>query len=589
MESRGMRVRVRVASIALVVALLWSGASASAGGITIYWGQITDEASLAQTCASGNFEIVIVSYLLINGTINSETPELNLAGHSTNSLNVDIKSCQSSGVKVFLSLDGAVANADHAQYLSSYLWDNFLEGNSGSGPVGDAIVDGIDFGIYEATTQHWDDLALAISNLSTSSKKVYLSAAPQCPYPDAWLGTALKTGLFDYVWIQFFNNIQCEYVTDATDLLSSWNEWTNSKSVHTVQTRGFYLGLAAAPGFTGTGGYIEPDKLISEVLPQIKASSKYGGVTLWTKYWDEQTNYSSSIKPYVNISDAPAADIGIYWGQNTEEASLGETCASGNFKIVVVSYLLINGTINAETPELNLAGHPTNSLNADIKSCQSSGVKVFMSLDGAVANAEHAQGLASYLWENFLEGNSGSGPVGDAVLDGIDFGDYEASTEHWDDLVTAISNLSTSSSKVYLSAAPQCPYPDRWLDKALQTGLFDYVWIQFFNNPTCEYAENDTSKLVSSWNEGIDSVQTLQTRGFFLGLPAAPGYVYSGGYIEPNILTSDVLPQIKPSSKYGGVMLWTKYWDEKTNYSSSIKLDIIMKPSPVDVPTLASV
>ncbi|GLJ20983.1 hypothetical protein SUGI_0383510 [Cryptomeria japonica] len=536
-----VRVRVRVASIALVVALLWSGASASAGGITIYWGQITDEASLAQTCASGNFEIVIVSYLLINGTINSETPELNLADHPTNSLNVDIKSCQSSGVKVFLSLDGAVANADHAQYLSSYLWDNFLGGNSGSGPVGDAIVDGIDFGIYEATTQHWDDLALAISNLSTSSKKVYLSAAPQCPYPDAWLGTALKTGLFDYVWIQFFNNIQCEYVTDATDLLSSWNEWTNSNSVHTVQTRGFYLGLAAVPGFTGTGGYIEPDKLISEVLPQIKASSKYGGVTLWTKYWDEQTNYSSSIKPYVNISDAPAADIGIYWGQNTEEASLGETCASGNFKIVVVSYLLINGTINAETPELNLAG------------------------------------------------NSGSGPVGDAVLDGIDFGDYEASTEHWDDLVTAISNLSTSSNKVYLSAAPQCPYPDRWLGKALQTGLFDYVWIQFFNNPTCEYAENETSKLVSSWNEWTDSVQTLQTRGFFLGLPAAPGYVYSGGYIEPNILTSDVLPQIKPSSKYGGVMLWTKYWDEKTNYSSSIKPDIVMKPSPVDVPTLASV
>ncbi|GLJ20989.1 hypothetical protein SUGI_0383630 [Cryptomeria japonica] len=292
-------------------------------------------------------------------------------------------------------------------------------------------------------------------------------------------------------------------------------------------------------------------------------------------------------------SGAFAGNIAIYWGQNgpdETEASLAETCASGNFEIVIVSYLLINGTSNPDLPELDVVNHPIEELNDDIKSCQSSGKKVFLSLYGAVASAKHAQNLSSYLWDNFLGGNSGSGPLGDVVLDGIDFGVYEGSIEHWDDLAGAISNLSTSSEKVYLSAAPQCPYPDAWLDKALQTGLFDYVWIQFFNNPTCEYANNDASKLVNSWITWISSsINTIQTEGFYLGLPAASEYVYSGGYIEPDTLISDVLPEIKAFSKYGGVTLWTKYWDQQTNYSSSIKDSVIMKSSSIDVPTLASV
>ncbi|GLJ20971.1 hypothetical protein SUGI_0383230 [Cryptomeria japonica] len=293
------RSEIRTASITVVLALLWSGASE--GSISVYWGQNGNEASLVDTCASGNFAIVLLSFLITFG--DGQTPVLNLAGHcdpssgGCQSLGADIKSCQSRGVKVFLSLGGAsgsyaAATVDDTRNVTTYLWNNFLGGQSDSRPLGDAVLDGIDFDIV-ATTDLSENLAKAVSALSTPDKKVYLSAAPECPYPDAHLGNALQTGLFDYVWIQFYNNPSCQYADgDASDLVNSWNQWTTS--ITTVQTEGFFLGLPASSAAAGSG-FIPTDALITKVLPQVRASPNYGGVMLWSKYYDEQTGYSSAI------------------------------------------------------------------------------------------------------------------------------------------------------------------------------------------------------------------------------------------------------------------------------------------------------
>ena len=56
----------------------------------------------------------------------------------------------------------------------------------------------------------------------------------------------------------------------------------------------------------------------------------------------------------------------------------------------------------------------------------------------------------------------------------------------------------------------------------------------------------------------------------FFGVPAAAGAVYSGGYIAPKVLITEVLPSIKNSSMYGGVMLWSRYWDNTIGYSDAI-------------------
>jgi chitinase len=179
--------------------------------------------------------------------------------------------------------------------VADYLWNNFLGGESDSRPLGDAVLDGIDFDIEGGTPEHWDELAEFLSEYS-QQRKVYLTAAPQCPFPDYYLGAALNTGLFDYVWVQFYNNAPCEYRDNADNLKSSWDQWVSS-----IQADEIFLGLPAAPAAAGSG-YIPPDVLISEVLPYVKNSSKYGGVMLWNRYYDIQNNYSQAIKPYVNLN-----------------------------------------------------------------------------------------------------------------------------------------------------------------------------------------------------------------------------------------------------------------------------------------------
>ncbi|OAY81166.1 Acidic endochitinase [Ananas comosus] len=271
-----------------------------------------------------------------------------------------------------------------------------------------------------------------------------------------------------------------------------------------------------------------------------------------------------------------AGRIAIYWGQNGNEGTLADTCATGNYKYVNIAFLPTFG--NGQTPMINLAGHcdPSSvdgctALSHDIRSCQSRGVKVMLSIGGGagsyyLASSQDAMQVAEYLWNNFLGGSSPSRPLGDAVLDGIDF-DIEGGTNQlWDELARYLKSYSKGGRKVYLTAAPQCPFPDAWVGGALNTGLFDYVWVQFYNNPPCQYNQGNTANFISAWKQWL----SIPARKIFLGLPAAPQAAGSG-FVPAGDLTSQVLPIIKKSGKYGGIMLWSKYYDDLTGYSSAVK------------------
>ncbi|XP_002511934.2 hevamine-A [Ricinus communis] len=271
-----------------------------AGGIAIYWGQNGNEGTLAETCATGNYKYVNLAFLSTFG--GGRTPMINLAGHcdpysnGCTNLSSEIISCQAKGVKVLLSIGGGVvsyslSSSDDARQVATYLWNNFLGGQSSSRPLGPAVLDGIDFDIEGGTNLYWDDLARFLSAYNNKGKKVHLTAAPQCPYPDAWVGNALKTGLFDYVWVQFYNNPPCQYTSgDINNLEDSWKQWTSD-----IPATKIFLGLPASPEAAGSG-FIPVADLTSNVLPAIKGSEQYGGVMLWSKYFDDQSGYSSSIK-----------------------------------------------------------------------------------------------------------------------------------------------------------------------------------------------------------------------------------------------------------------------------------------------------
>ncbi|QCD82477.1 hevamine-A-like [Vigna unguiculata] len=180
--------------------------------------------------------------------------------------------------------------------------------------------------------------------------------------------------------------------------------------------------------------------------------------------------------------------VAIYWGQNGKEGTLGEVCGTGNYDYVIIAFL--QSFDNGKTPMMNLGGHceaysdGCSGLSSDIESCQAKGTKVLVSLVDRNASTEDASEVASYVWNNFLGGVSSSRPLGPAVLDGIDFGiEYEiegggGSKQYWRDVAKFLRGygVSNQGQKVYITIAPQCPFPDVWIGNSLLSGLFDFVW-----------------------------------------------------------------------------------------------------------------
>ncbi|KAI4313438.1 hypothetical protein L6164_026421 [Bauhinia variegata] len=277
------------------------------------------------------------------------------------------------------------------------------------------------------------------------------------------------------------------------------------------------------------------------------------------------------------------SDSGVlvtYWGQNRFEGTLKETCESGNFKIVNLAFLNVFGT--GQDPDLDFTGHcghgaaSCTNLASEIQYCQSQGIKVLLSLGGEytylydIPSAEFATEFATYLYDNFLSGQSG--PVGSVTLDGIDFFIKHGHPDYVDSLAAELIALRESNNKsFYLSASPNCPSQDAYLGTGIENGRFDYIWVHFYNEQyrTCTYDDrfNETGNLFSSWNTWSSSIPSKSL--LFLGIPANPEGTLNGGYIEPDLLKSDVLPTIKQSSNYGGVMLWNRYYDTSTDPSFS--------------------
>ena len=121
------------------------------------------------------------------------------------------------------------------------------------------------------------------------------------------------------------------------------------------------------------------------------------------------------LQTLASIKASHAGGIAIYWGQNGNEGTLSQTCATGKYSIVNIAFLNIFG--NGQTPQINLAGHCNPAFNTctvvsdGIRSCQSRGIKVMLSIGGGIgryslSSAMDAKNVADYLWNNFLGGKS---------------------------------------------------------------------------------------------------------------------------------------------------------------------------------------
>lgn len=276
-------------------------------------------------------------------------------------------------------------------------------------------------------------------------------------------------------------------------------------------------------------------------------------------------------------------NLAVYWGQNSYGAVNPTDTANWQQPI---SYYCNDDIINTipiafldefystdNLPSINLANtcttvfSGTNLLNcsflaSDIEFCQAAGKIVTISLGGATGSVgftsdSEGAAYAQTIWDLFLEGSSSTRPFGSAVLDGIDM-DIEGGTQTgFVSFLTALRTLMDGGSKpYYITAAPQCPYPDAYIGTTLDEFAFDAVYVQFYNN-YCGLTNYDDPYdwNYSTWDNWAKTVSPNPNVKVYIGAPASSSAAGSG-YVSPSTFTPIIQETMAEYSSFGGVMLW---------------------------------
>ncbi|KAG8220030.1 glycoside hydrolase family 18 protein [Butyriboletus roseoflavus] len=219
-----------------------------------------------------------------NPTDNATFPGTDLADCSA--LAADIEYCQSKGKIVTLSLGGAGGSVGftddaQAQTFAQTIWNLFLGGSSTTRPFGGAVLDGVDLDIEGGGSTGYAAFVTEIRSLASgASKPYYMTGAPQCPFPDANLGSVIDQVGFDAIYVQFYNNA-CGL--QNYDIVSDWNFgqwdiWAQQTSPNPNVK--IYIGAPASSTAAGSG-YVSVADLSNIAVQMRKSFPSFGGVMLW--------------------------------------------------------------------------------------------------------------------------------------------------------------------------------------------------------------------------------------------------------------------------------------------------------------------
>ncbi|KAH8695584.1 glycoside hydrolase family 18 protein [Talaromyces proteolyticus] len=285
--------------------------------------------------------------------------------------------------------------------------------------------------------------------------------------------------------------------------------------------------------------------------------------------------------------------LSVYWGAEDDSTTLSDVCSDDSYDIVNLAFVnkfkgdggypsLSISTLSGPSQAQQDAGATSlqdgSSLVSAIQACQSAGKLVIMSLGGAVdysnvvlSGDDEAKTVADNLWNLFGGGTDETlkplRPFGDVKLDGFDLDNESGDSTGYSALVSRFkSNFAQDSSKTYyLTAAPQCPYPDQSVPLDVCKEL-DYVWVQFYNNGDCNVAQSGFKDAVKTWSDGIGNAK------LFIGALAS-GADGDQGYVDSDTLVKQ-LKDIEEFNlpNFGGAMLWEAQLAVKNgNYQKAIK------------------
>ncbi|KAK0636724.1 glycoside hydrolase family 18 protein [Bombardia bombarda] len=277
-------------------------------------------------------------------------------------------------------------------------------------------------------------------------------------------------------------------------------------------------------------------------------------------------------------------NVALYWGQNSaNQAStqqrLSAYCSNTKFNVIPLAFMNViknpttinfanagdNCTVFAGTQLLSCP-----QMEADIKSCQSAGKTIILSIGGATyteggfTSSAEATTWANTIWAMFGPVQSGSTakrPFGTAVIDGFDL-DIEATSQNmvpFSQQLRSNMDAAASTKNFFLSVAPQCVFPDSANNEMLQAVRFDFVSVQFYNNwcGVNNYNPATASQTAFNfdvWDNWAKTASKNPSVKILLGIPGSPTAA-GQGYVTGNQLAA-VVSYSRQFTSFGGVMVW---------------------------------
>ncbi|KAJ1928978.1 Chitinase 2 [Tieghemiomyces parasiticus] len=274
--------------------------------LVMYWGQnswggqhLDDppnwEKDIDYYCQDDTVDVIIASFLInynlggIPGTnfanhCNETFPNTQL--HHCASITDGIRYCQKRGKKILLSLGGAEGrygfpDDKSAVEFARVIHNLYLGGKSDLRPFDDVVLDGIDLDLEHGgptgVTAFVTELR-RLSVVSNSPRRLIISAAPQCEYPDANLGRPLEEADIDMVLVQFYNN-WCGLMN--FDNIWAWNYPVWHKLIGRMVNKNakIYIGAPSAPA--AGRGFVNLTRL-TQIYRNISSTyDSVGGMMLW--------------------------------------------------------------------------------------------------------------------------------------------------------------------------------------------------------------------------------------------------------------------------------------------------------------------
>ncbi|KAI9810240.1 MAG: hypothetical protein M1827_006374 [Pycnora praestabilis] len=355
----------------------------------------------------------------------------------------------------------------------------------------------------------------------------------------------------------------------ASASLPSSSAMTSSSRASSVSSAAFPAASISVPKSSS----LSPSSILpstSSTTPNILTSAAAGATTA-------SPSTSAIATPSKNNSSS-ADSIAVYFGQtpDTSKTSLLAQCQDPNVNIAILAFLVeyadSNGypTVNfgaacgGQTPEM-MAKAPgllyCTDLATQINQCQALGKKVLLSLGGSTstsgfATPQAATDFATKLWNLFGAGTGEDAALRvfpNATIDGFDIDTEDRMPTNYGTFTTALRTLyATDPSKsYYISAAPQCPYPDASipLDALRAT---DFVWVQFYNNPPCNIGSSGFLDSFATWSNALEGSGAK----LYIGAPGCANCAGSGYLDEADFDTAIAGVKGLGKDNFGGVMLW---------------------------------